>query len=119
MLGTGCPTAKHPTMTNLNPASLDKPRPAWTLAALPSLAIALPAILGVAAGVSWLGPRGWDWANWGTSRAEALSADAGRFIASICIAQPESEAMRLWIAQHPKSKRGRLDHQRSNAVAAE
>ena len=103
-------------MINLNSGILDRPRSARTLAALPSLAAALLAVAAVAAAASWLGPRGWDWVSKGVSQAEALSADAGQFIVSLCIANPESEAMRQWIAQHPKSPRGRLNHRRSNAA---
>ena len=105
-------------MTNLNPGSLDKPRFVRTSAALPSLAAALLAVAAVVAAASWFGPRGWDWASQGVSKAEALSADAGQFIVSLCIANRESEAMRQWIAQHPKSPRGRLDHRRLNVAAA-
>ena len=99
-------------MIDLNSGVPERPRPVRALAALPSLAAALLAV----AAASWFGPRGWDWAK-GVSQAQALGADAGQFIVSLCIANPESEAMRQWIAQHPKSPRGRLNHQRSNATA--
>jgi hypothetical protein len=97
---------------------LDRPRLVRILAAPPTLAAGLLAISTVAAAASWLGPRGWDWASQGVSQARVLGADAGQLIISLCIANRESEAMRQWIAQHPKSPRGRLNHQRSNAATA-
>ena len=105
-------------MINLNSGILERPRSVRTLAALPSLAAALLAVAAVVAAASWLGPRGWDWASQGVSQAEALSADAGQFIVSLCIANPESEAMRQWVAQHPRSPRALLRHDRSNAATA-
>ena len=32
--------------------------------------------------------------------------------ASLCITGNDAPALREWVSQHPKSKRGRLDHQR-------
>lgn len=86
---------------------------------LPGLAAILLTGMGVAAGTSWIGPSSWDWTSRGVSQAKALGSDASQFIVSLCIANPDSEAMRLWIAEHPKSKRGRLDHGRLTATTGQ
>lgn len=105
-------------MTNLNPAAPNIQRRLRMRDTLPSLAAVLLTGIGAAAAAPWIGPRDWDWTSRGVSQVKALGSDAGQFIVSLCVANPNSAAMRLWIAQHPKSARGRLNHQRSNAETA-
>lgn len=105
-------------MIKLTTGSVDKPHSVRTRAASARLAAVLLANIAAITAASWLGLLGWGWGSQRARQAQALTADAGRFVASLCIANPESEAMRQWIAQHPKSPRGRLDHRRSNAATA-
>ena len=103
-------------MTNTTSASPGVQRRVRIRDTLPSLAAVLLLGMGVAAAAPWIGPSGWDWTSRGVSQVKALGSDAGQFIVSLCVPNPDSAAMRLWIAQHPKSARGRLNHQRSNAA---
>ncbi len=60
-----------------------------------------------------------------SQRAPALGfVEAGSFKrdglpASLCIAGADAPALRTWISEHPKSRRGRLDHQRLRLQAAD
>lgn len=84
-----------------------------------SLAALIAAGGGTAASVSWIGAHGWNWAGRGVSQTKTRSFDADQLLtASLCVANPDSAAMRFWIAKYPKSPRGRLNHQRSNAATA-
>ena len=103
-------------MTNTTLASLDAQRRVRIRDTLPSLAAVLLTGMAIAAAAPWIGPSSWDWTSHGVAQAKALGSDAGQFIVSLCVPNPNSAAMRLWIAQHPKSPRGRLNHDRSNAA---
>lgn len=48
----------------------------------------------------------------GLGSAKAQNPATDMVPASLCIAGAGAPAIREWINQHPKSKRGRLDHQR-------
>ncbi len=113
------PNREAPIMTNTTSASPDAQRRVRMRDTLPSLAAVLLTGMTVAAAAPWIGPSGWDWTSRGVVQAKALGSDAGQFIVSLCVPNPNSAAMRLWIAQHPKSPRGRLDHQRSNAATVQ
>ncbi len=106
-------------MANMTPASPGVQRRVRLRDTLPSLAAVLLTGMGVAAVAPWIGPSGWDWSSRGVSQVKALGSDAGQFIVSLCVPNPNSAAMRLWIAQHPKSPRGHLNHQRSNAATVQ
>ncbi len=113
------PNREAPIMTNTTSASPTEQRRVRMRDTFPSLAAVLLTGMGVAAAAPWIGPPGWDWTSRGVSQAKTLGSDAAQFIVSLCVPNPNSAAMRLWIAQHPKSPRGRLDHQRSNAATVQ
>lgn len=60
-----------------------------------------------------------DWRIAGLKFAEARSVQPDALPASLCIAGTDAPALRAWISEHPKSPRGRLDHQRLRLQAAE
>ncbi len=53
----------------------------------------------------------------GLGSAKAQNPATDMVPASLCIAGIGAPAVREWINQHPKSERGRLDHQRSRLQA--
>lgn len=107
-------------MAIIMPGPLLALRRPWTRAVLLGLVAALLlASVGALAGLPSLGWLGWERSVRGVPRTEAVSLDADRSIASLCLADAQAPAMRRWISQHPKSQRGRLDHQRSRLVAGE
>ena len=60
-----------------------------------------------------------DWRIAGLWFAEARSVQPDALPASLCVAGNGAPALRAWISEHPKSPRGRLDHQRLRLQAAE
>lgn len=107
-------------MAIIMPGPLLALRGPWAHTVLLGLVAALLlASVGVLAGLPSLGWLGWERSVRGVSRAETVSLDADSSTASLCLAQPQAPAMRWWISQHPRSQRGRLDHQRSRLASDE
>jgi hypothetical protein len=48
--------------------------------------------------------------GWAVAKAETPKENV--LLASLCIGGADAPALRAWVSEHPKSKRGRLDHQR-------
>jgi hypothetical protein len=78
----------------------------------PALAALLVLGVGIATGVPREFASGWFGSVHDGSQVGSLELGADGLVAPDCIANPQAPAMRLWISQHPKSRRGRLDHRR-------
>jgi len=62
--------------------------------------------------MSWLGLPSLDRHVFGFTLAEAQRLKPSALPVSLCIAGTDAPALRAWASEHPKSRRGRLDHQR-------
>jgi hypothetical protein len=65
---------------------------------------AAPLRLGGTLNVDWLNGRGPE--TW------IEASDASVLAPALCAGTSDAPALRLWVSQHPKSPRGRLDHKR-------
>jgi hypothetical protein len=86
-------------------------RPVWRMAR-PAYAALIVAGLGLGGGLTSLHASSAVGSSGELSQTGGLKIGADGRIVPFCLANSQAPAMRLWISQHPKSRRGRLDHRR-------